>query len=256
MPIKDNIWLWGHSAGSHNGIYGTPGESRITPVEAAHYLGISNLLSVTYENYGPYPPFEQYALAMQSLDQVVWSIVGASGVTSREERQAVFALAEKFSNITGVMMDDFFNEEGEPAHLTLEELREVRASLQLSSRLLDLWVVHYDYMLERDFRAYLELCDVVTFWTWKASNLQRLEENFAKFTERTPKQRRVLGCYLWDYGNSQPMPLELMKMQCEFGLKRIQSGQIDGIIFLASCICDLGLETVAWTKEWIAANGG
>jgi hypothetical protein len=47
-----------------------------------------------------------------------------------------------------------------------------------------------------------------------------------------------------------------MKMQCEFGLKRIQSGQIDGIIFLASCICDLGLETVAWTKEWIAANGG
>jgi len=27
------------------------------------------------------------------------------------------------------------------------------------------------------------------------------------------------------------------------------------MIFLASCICDLDLEAVEWTRDWIAARG-
>ena len=30
---------------------------------------------------------------------------------------------------------------------------------------------------------------------------------------------------------------------------------IQGMIFLASCICDLAIETVEWTARWIAAKG-
>ena len=30
---------------------------------------------------------------------------------------------------------------------------------------------------------------------------------------------------------------------------------IDGVIFLASCICDLELQTVEWTRQWIAEVG-
>ena len=66
---------------------------------------------------------------------------------------------------------------------------------------------------------------------------------------------KILGCYMWDYGRKQPMPLERMQYQCETGLRWLQEGRIEGMIFLASCICDLELETVEWTRRWIAAVG-
>ena len=75
--VRDRFWIWGHVAGSHDEHWNLPAPSRITPVEAAHYLGVPNLLMV---NYGgkPEPPFDQEAVAQQSLKQVVWSIIGDS----------------------------------------------------------------------------------------------------------------------------------------------------------------------------------
>jgi hypothetical protein len=61
---------------------------------------------------------------------------------------------------------------------------------------------------------------------------------------------------MWDYGIKRPMPLDLMKFQCKCGLRWLKEGRIEGMIFLASCICDLDLETVEWTKQWIAQVGG
>ena len=67
-----------------------------------------------------------------------------------------------------------------------------------------------------------------------------------------PQCGRALGCYLWDYGKKKPMPLDLMQHQCEMGLEWLKKGRIEGMIFLASCICDLELEAVEWTRNWIA----
>jgi hypothetical protein len=47
-----------------------------------------------------------------------------------------------------------------------------------------------------------------------------------------------------------------MERQCRIGLDWLRQGRIEGIIFLASCICDLGLEAVEWTREWIGKTGG
>jgi hypothetical protein len=57
---------------------------------------------------------------------------------------------------------------------------------------------------------------------------------------------------MWDYGRKKPMPLELLQEQCESGLGWLREGRIEGLIFLASCICDLELEAVEWTRNWIA----
>jgi len=51
------------------------------------------------------------------------------------------------------------------------------------------------------------------------------------------------------------MPIEWMEAQCELGLRWLRQGRIEGMIFLATCIGDLGLETVAWTRKWIARVG-
>ena len=49
--------------------------------------------------------------------------------------------------------------------------------------------------------------------------------------------------------------LSLAAVVCELGLRWLREGRIEGMIFLASCICDLGIETVEWTRAWIAEVG-
>ena len=257
--VGDRMWLWCHPAGSHNGSkYGIPSASRTTPVEACNYLGIRNALVVRYGDFGPFPPYDQFAVPFATLDRVVWSIVGAGGRTDEETREAVLELAGRMPNITGVIMDDFFRAsrgtEGLTAALSQDELQEVTDRLTLPDRRLDLWVVLYDHQLGYEVGPYLDRCDKVTFWTWQAENLANLEADYARAESLTPRHSRLLGCYMWDYGNSRPMPVELMRRQCEYGLELLRSGRIEGMIFLASCICDLQLEAVEWTRRWIAAN--
>jgi hypothetical protein len=42
--VRDKSWLWGHDAGAHNDGWGLPRPSRMTPTEAAFYLGVPNLI--------------------------------------------------------------------------------------------------------------------------------------------------------------------------------------------------------------------
>jgi len=252
--IRDRLWIWGHEAGSHDGAWGLKGRSRMTPAESAHYLGLPNLIMVRYGGR-PAPPFDQYAIPFRTLKRVVWSIVGAGGKTEASERQHVIDLAARCPNVVGVMMDDFFSADPATPSLSVEELQRVRALLASAGRSLDLWVVLYDYQLGWPVGKHLGLCDKINFWTWKASQLPDLESNFERLERLAPRAGKVLGCYLWDYGQSQPMPLDLMKWQCELGLRWLREKRIEGMIFLASCICDLDLEAVEWTRRWIAEVG-
>ena len=60
---------------------------------------------------------------------------------------------------------------------------------------------------------------------------------------------------MWDYGAKCPMPISQMEKQCETGLQWLREGRIEGMVFLASCICDLDLEAVEWTRRWLAEVG-
>ena len=46
-----------------------------------------------------------------------------------------------------------------------------------------------------------------------------------------------------------------MKKQCAFALRWLREGRIEGMILLATNICDLNLETVNWTRSWVAEVG-
>jgi putative ABC transport system permease protein len=67
-----------------------------------------------------------------------------------------------------------------------------------------------------------------------------------------PSCGKLLGCYMFDYEPHSPMPLDMMEYQCETGFKWLRQGRIEGLIFLATCICDLNLDAVEWTRRWIA----
>ena len=254
--VRDKFWIWGHEAGSHDNAFGLTATSRMTPAEGAFYLNVPNMILVRYNDL-PKPPFEQYAVALRPLKQVVWSIVGAGGASAHYEVEAARNLAEKFPNFTGVMMDDFFSDPatGKVAVHDVKSLNAIQKQLTVANRKLDLWVVLYNHQLEHPVGPHLETCDVVTFWTWNARQLTELKQNFTRAEEIAPSPRKILGCYMYDYGDRQPMPVDLMQHQCEIGLQWLRDDRIDGMIFLASCICDLGLETVEWTRDWIQRVG-
>jgi hypothetical protein len=225
-------------------------------MEAAQHLGLRNALLVRYHEHGPFPPFEAYAAPLRAFDRIVWSVVGASGDADVAAREAALDLAWHMPNLTGVIMDDFFRGRDAAGQLdgaiSPEGLTELRTRLRLTDRTLDLWTVLYSHEMDDSARPYLDLCDVVTFWVWKAEDLAQLPERYAQLEALTAGKRTLLGCYMWDYGNSRPMPLASFQRQCAFGQELLRTGRIEGMILLASCVCDLGLDTVEWAREWIA----
>ncbi len=258
--VKDRLWIWGHEAGSHNGAFGVPHGSRTTPAEGAHYLAVPNLVMVTFRGK-PEPPLELHARALMPLKRVVWSIIGDSSSTRHDratDLEEVIALSAQFPNIVGAIMDDFFHApdaRGVVSRVGPDDLAHFHSRLHAAPRPLDLWVVVYTHDLGLPIAQHLEHCDAVTFWTWHAQELRDLADNFAALEALAPKHRKVLGCYMWDYGAHKPMPVDLMEHQCRQGLRWLEEGRVQGIIFLASCICDLGFDAVAWTRAWIAEVG-
>jgi hypothetical protein len=251
--LRDHLWIWTHAEGAYKQEWGLPRTSRMTPVEGAVYLDVPNLLFIRYGDNPPMP-FDQYAIAFRPMKRVVWSLVGAGGQSHDEETKHVLDLARRFPNIVGFVMDDFFRKNGSGS-LSVEQLKDLRSRLLIDGKRHDLYVVLYQHQLDMPVTGHLEFCDKITFWTWQAKDLARLESAFSRLEKLTPKHGKVLGCYLWDFGTSKPMPLDLMKKQCELGRKWLEQGRIEGMIFLASNVCDLELETVEWTRKWIAETG-
>ncbi len=252
--IRDRFWVWTHQAGSHDK-FGIPKPSRMTPMEGAAYLDVPNAMFITFGGQPKGDLFDPYAISLRPLKRVGWSLTGEAGHTSVEAREAALALAGRHSNIDRFVLDDFFQGGGSNAVLSADDLRALRDKLVINGQRRTLWVVVYEHLLHLPIGDHLQQCDGVTYWTWAPRNLQHLETNMAKLEEISPKTRKMLGCYFWDYQAGKPLPLELMQQQCEIGLKWLHEGRIEGMIFLGSNVCDIELDTVEWTREWIAKVG-
>ena len=263
--VRDRLWMYGQEPGQQNGQSNVPGKSYITEAEAAFYFSVPNLI---FGNFAKAPDsltqYEQLAIPCRPFKRVVWSIID-SGNTDQLKRDLVLRLASETPNIMGVIMDDFFARGfGLPGYpttpkekiglLSIEELQDLQRRLK-GGKKLDLWVVIYDHDLDRAVEDHLALCDVVTLWVWKAADLKELQSSFAKIEKLAPKSRKMLGCFMYDFGDQKPMPVPTMKFQCELGLDWIQQGRIGGMIFDESSICDLGLDAVEWTRDWIREVG-
>lgn len=267
--IKDNLWLWGQNVGVHhacgNGWYNLPGTNKMDSAEGGKYLGIPNCCRVAMGD-GPFPPFDAEAEKLKNFKQVVWSAVGAGGLKQhsddKSDLEEVLRQAKIHSNVTGAVLDDFFasvegfQTSGKIARHSIESITSMRDKLHnFKGRKLDLWMVWYSYQLDFKVLDYIELCDVVTLWTWKGSDLAILDENIKKFVSKTPGKRRLAGCYMWNYGEQKPLTIAEMEHQCAKYYEAIKKGELEGIVFCSNCIADIGLDTVEWTRKWIKEVG-
>lgn len=263
--VRDRLWLWSHIAGAYSGQYGLVGGSRITPAEAAHYLSIPNVFMIGYNGHPAPETLYQFSIPFQSLGQMVWSIVdpGEEG-TPTMRRDAILEFAFQNTQTTGVVMDDFFVRrkgwtEDQVAALSLEELKQVKRRLQAGNKRLDLWVVLYAHQIAEDsfprLAPYLELCDIVQVWPWYGKEIPSLPSTLERVEKVAPHVKKALGCFMWDFGDKQPLPISAMQQQCEFGREWIKQRRIEGMVICGSWLCDRPLETVGWTRQWISKVG-
>ncbi|MBW3541072.1 MAG: exo-alpha-sialidase [Planctomycetes bacterium] len=263
---RDRLWIWGHAAGVYNDSFLVPlgRKSSIEPVDAARRLGLENMIFVRYEGR-PAPPFDDYYRPFEKLDRVYWSLVGASGATSEAERDAVYRLAERHENVAGFILDDFFRGHVTPApgeeesqafeaSLTPEELRRL-AQQKVRGRTLPIMAVVYTGQISPRAKAHLAEVDQICLWTWRPEDLKDLETNLEALEKLVPDKPIFLGCYMYDFADRRPLPVEHMQRQTELGYGWLKQGRIEGIIFLATPIVDLDLEAVEWTRRWIAKVG-
>jgi len=258
--VRDRLWIFTCAANSD--YLRLRRRSVMTPVEGAFFLGVPNIIvvqsSAQEAAHGRLePPFAQYLVAMRPLKRIVWSVVGSGGFHSPEETKEVLELARTTPNFAGIMLDDFFtgDKDGKRAQLTVEQLAEVRRQLRQGAGKLDIYVTLYADKLDQPISDYLKLVDAITLWTSDPNELLNLEASLKQVEALAPKARKLLGCYVVDYGRKEGTPLPLMQRQCETGLRWLKERRIEGIIFLGNTTLDLGFPSVDWTREWIQRGG-
>jgi hypothetical protein len=275
IKLRDRFWLWGQGAGSHhyhkdesqpNGnIYNLPGENRMGPAAGGEFFGIPNCCRVAMSD-GPVPPFDAESAKLTDFKQLVWSAVGSGGIARNSndlsDIDEVIRQAAMFPNITGAVLDDFFasvegfDTGGAIARHSVKSIAAIKDKLHnFSQRKLDLWLVWYTYQLEYEVAEYIDLCDVITLWFWRESELNQLDELITDFIAKTPGKRRLAGCYMWDYGGKKPLTNEQMQHQLDAYYSWIKKGELEGVVLCSNAIADIGLEAVDLTKKWLEQHG-
>ena len=258
--VRDRLWVF---CCPPNTDFGSVRQrSLMTAAECGFYLDVPNIIMIQASSgesqYGRFdPPFAQYSLALRPFKRIAWGIVGSGGFTDDDETQETLELAVKTPNVTAVMLDDFFKTKDKPerAVYTVDRLRDIRRWIDDSGKRFDLLVTYYYRpFLQIPLNEYLELIDVVTLWGGK-DDLLDLEATLDRVEAAIPNKRIMLGCYMFDFGIREPVPLDLMKHQCRTGLRWLTEGRIEGIIFLGNTVADLDFPAVEWTRQWIRDIG-
>ncbi len=259
---RDKFWIFGVRAHQDDIWLGKRDEdraykrSRITPAEAALMLDVPNMLMINCD--GIPVPFSDdaygYAESFCRMNRVFWGVTGSGGFRVGNEERFICELAGKYPNIAGAFMDDFFGKfRGMPDAAERAEalLKEIRGGLDKAPRPMELYTVWYTHEVEEVEPRLIDYIDGLSLWTWSCGELPLLEGRFEAIEKNFPKQKKLLGIYLYDFPSGMPVPVELMKHQCELGLRLMREGRLDGMIFEANSVMGVGLPSEKWLREWL-----
>ena len=259
---RDKFWMFGVRAHQDDPWLGRGLDnrrcttSRITPAEGAFMLDIPNMLMINCD--GIPVPFSNdaygYAESFCRMDKVFWGVTGSHGFRVGNEEAFVCDLAEKYPNIKGAFMDDFLLKfRGLPDMTERAEalLSEVRAGLDKACRPMELYVVWYTLEFNMVEPRIMKYIDGLTLWTWNSDELSELPERFEKIEKSFPDKKKLLGIYMYDFEKGQPLSDEQMSFQCEYGLKLMKEGRLDGMIFECNAEMGVGLPSEYWLRKWI-----
>lgn len=256
MLLRDRFWLWGHPEGCYNNEWGNTNASRMTPMEACLYLGIKKTFMVPV---GIKVNRRQYNKAFKTLNEVAWECYTAG--KNPEIIEPLISEAADFKNIGGVVFDDFVRG-GEYKEIPLDNLWKIRERLHNNEvRPLDSWMVLYtrefglDAAEDACFQPYLEPFDGIIMWTWEEKDVPLIPEKFEIFKKMTPNNRRMFGCYLYNFGEYKQATGKAVTWQLDWYRERIMAGEAEGVVLHTNTMADLDYEAYDAACEWMALHG-
>ena len=265
MKLRDNCWLWGHPEGRYNHEYGNELESRMTPMEACQYLGIRNTFMIPV---GWDVNRRQYNKSFTTLNGVAWECYNAGRDPSVVE--PLIQEAADFPNIKAVVFDDFQRGGAKQySQIPVENLRNVHERLHNNEvRPLDMWMVLYTHEFALDpndpasapydeelFKDYVKPFDGIIMWTWAEKDVPLIPAKYEAFKELTKGQRRLFGCYLWNFGQKKQATPEAVKRQLDFYREKIMAGEAEGIVLHTNTMADLDYPAYDAAIEWMNEHG-
>ena len=245
--IGDCLWIWGHPPGkSWNGVAGLNGWSDVTPAEAMYYF---NAYNIFYIPCGRSINFSTVKEECKDAKRMGLSIESSDSPSSSLEK--IMEAAKEYPKIDRVVFDDFFSETNEANNWTKytpERLRDIKTAVNNAG--LEFWCVYYHMQRGMDTKAWLEIFDGVSFWFWDEPGREEYEDNCAQFLNATPGQKRMLGCYLWNFGKEREAAPDMVIYQLNRGAETLRAGLIEGIILHTNILGNMGLAAYDEAKRW------
>ena len=258
MILRDRFWLWGHPEGRYNHEWGNEKESRMTPMEGCLYFGVRNTFMVPV---GVDVNRRQYNKSFKTLRQVGWECFDAG--QNPEKIEQYIREAADFPNIGCVVLDDFCRQNKESGgQVSADNLWKIRERLHHNDvRRLDMWMVLYTLefgLNEEEDKAFLPLAepfDGIIMWTWAEKDVPLIPEKFEIFKKLTPNNRRMFGCYLYNFGESKQATGAAVKWQLDWYREKILAGEAEGVGLHTNTMADLDYEAYDVACAWMEEHG-
>ena len=262
--LQDRLWMWGHDSGVYDGPkgpYNIPLSAPISMAEGIRSMGIPNVCVIRGGT-----PNEEYRKQFKDVKRIAWSLAMGSNKSFSSLKKYVFDLRDTTPNMTGYYLDDFFHIGAKPcdkksetvaapAALSQDEMKQLYEETVAYKRRLDLAIVLYTAQLCPAIKPVMKYVDVVSLWIWAGADIQKIETNFKLYRSLVPDKPTLLGIYMWDFGGKKELTKEFMAHQLDYACRLYKEGQIEGLIFHCTPLCNKGLVAVDYARDWIAKHG-
>lgn len=257
--IGDRLWMWGHHRDAFKALKGTseryklPLDTRIDMAAACREMNISGCFVVRWLNLPTKAELPDYMLQFKEIKRVGFSITDSAAESFEEKVSLGFAYADKMSNLTSLVMDDFWCG---ASHGT--DLRKIaRVHEGTLARNMKLGIVLYSDQngVKAEYKSVLDLCDEITYWFWSGKNIDTIEDQVAKLRDLVGVDKPILlGQYMWDFGRAMPMSGVAMERQLAQASRLLAQKAISGVIFHCTPLVDMNLDAVNVSRAWIREN--
>lgn len=128
-------------------------------------------------------------------------------------------------------------------------------------RPLGMWMVLYtrefglDAEKDADFKRYTEPFDGVIMWTWEEKDVPLIPEKFEIFKKLTPHNRRMFGCYLYNFGENRQATGKAVTWQLDWYREKLLKKEAEGVVLHTNTMADLDYEAYDAACTWMKTHG-
>ena len=95
----------------------------------------------------------------------------------------------------------------------------------------------------------------LTFRNAEEKDVPLIPEKFELFKKLTPNNRRMFGCYLYNFGEYKQATAEAVTWQLDWYREKILAGEAEGVVLHTNTMADLDLEAYDVAVAWMQAHG-